>query len=124
MKHKVKIILLVAVIIIALSFFLKRLKQPATYSVESTVFVDPQANKAFLLVMPAGESLKYPIQSPLTGGDAYPAYRCTKDGTIFGVANSNVTPKCPVCGSTEVVIPEIPSGKDNMDVPNPVHIIK
>ncbi len=121
MKKIAGIVAVVVLIVIAGLIFKKNMNPPVQ-SVQSSVFVDTRANKIFYLAIPLGTEMRYPLQSPLSGGDAYPAYKCTKDGTVFAVKNTGVSPKCPVCGSTEAVAPEIPAGQTEMDIQGPVTI--
>ncbi|MBN1445543.1 MAG: hypothetical protein JW957_05505 [Candidatus Omnitrophica bacterium] len=124
MKPIVKQILLVLVILIALSLLAKQMK-PKTYTVSDRVLVDIQANKLFIKKIDSANA-EYPVSSPFSEGkNAYPAYTCMKDGTIFAVKSEKPGEgsKCPVCGSTdEIVSAFLPEGQESKDVPGPVQI--
>ncbi len=135
MKQKLIQVGLIVVILIALGFVVKQLK-PKPYTYER-ILVDTVANKVFSQTITVGQAMEMPAASPFSEGkNAYPAYKCLKDGTIFAFEEPAVsqdappvnpdlmTPKCPVCGSTEVTIPELPEGQKSMDVPGPVQIVK
>jgi len=129
MKEKLLPVILVIIILAALGFIVKQAipKKP----VYEIILVDVKAKKIFKQKMSIGQQMVYPIKSPYSGEKtAYPAYKCTKCGTIFAFvpyipkspedeATMNpdlMMPKCPKCGAIEVTIPEIPEGKKEIDV--------
>lgn len=135
MKQKLAQVGLIVVILVALGLVAKSVK-PKPYTYEK-LLVDVQANKVFLQKVVVGQNLEIPTSSPFSEGkNAYPVYKCMKDNTIFAFeepafspdaqsADSAVMiPKCPVCGSMEIDIPDLPAGQQSIDVPGPVQIVK
>lgn len=135
MKQKLAQIGLIVVILVALGFVVKQLR-PKPYTYERTL-VDVQANKVFAQKVVVGQAMEIPADSPFSEGkNAYPVYKCTKDGTFFAFVEpafspdapppdpDTIMPKCPVCGGMEITIPELPEGQKSMDVPGPVQIVK
>ncbi|MBN1445766.1 MAG: hypothetical protein JW957_06640 [Candidatus Omnitrophica bacterium] len=139
MKQKLAQIGLIVVIIVALGFVVKQLK-PKQYGGYERMMVDVVANKVFITKVKAGEVLEFPTTSPYSEGkNAYPVLKCMKDGTIFaydepkpvptgeGAADLppvEAVPVCPVCGSNEIGLVEMPEGQKVMDVPGPVQVAK
>ncbi len=118
---KGKIIGLVVVILIALGFIVKQ-AMPKKYTYE-TVLLDTEKKILYKAKIPAGT--KFPVKSPYSGKKtAYPAYQCLEDGTIFPyvpppppkegepVPPDFGIPRCPKDGSTNVTVPQIPEGKE------------
>ncbi len=135
MKQKLAQIGLIVVIVVALGFVVKQLK-PKPYTYER-ILVDVQASKVFSQKMVVGQAFEFPADSPFSEGkNAYPVYKCMKDGTVFAFEEPSFSPdappanpdammpKCPVCGSMEITMPELPEGQKSMDVPGPVTIVK
>lgn len=133
MKNRVKkvisLVLSVTVVVLALWFITKQFQKDEEPKIlaKELILVDAQVNKIFVWTLPATQEFEFPIPSPFTQKDtAYPAYKCLKCGAIFGTEGyiSKELPVCPVCGSREISIPEIPQGQKDMDIPGPVKIVK
>ncbi len=117
---KGKIVVLVLVILLAVGFIVKQ-AMPKKYTYEA-VLLDTEAKVLYKTKLPAG--VKFPVKSPYSGKKtAYPAYRCTKDGTIFPyipppppkegeeIPPEYGIPRCPKDGSLDVEVPRLPEGK-------------
>jgi len=140
MNQKVKGIILVVVILVALGFVAKNLTRPADQAIKvyEEVLVDVAANKVFLQELDITKVDAFPIESPYSEGkNAYPALQCESDGTICAhrvsrtAPDTEVTdpgqvagpPKCPVCGNILMSKPQLPEGVKEMDVEGPVKIV-
>lgn len=137
MKQRVVQIVLIVVILIALGFIVNHLRPKSHQYTYEQVLVDVTANKVFTQKFSLDKAPEFPVESPFSEGrNAYPVYKCMKDGTIFAFAEPKfdegapppnpdaIMPRCPVCGGFEVIVPELPEGQDSMDVPGPVQIVK
>ena len=145
MENKGKVVGLIVVILIALGFMIQRVMKSnkgGTVETVTQVLVDVKANKLFanpIKIGPAGpvEKVAFPSTSPFSeGNNAYPALQCPKDKTIFALDAKEVkegetppdpllmVPRCPVCGNSDLVAPELPKGQRSMDLPGPVQIVK
>jgi len=140
MNQKVKGVVLVAIILVAIGFIARNLTRPANKPVQvyEEVLVDVVANKVFLQELDITKVDAFPIASPYSEGkNAYPALQCENDGTIcahrlnISAPDTEVTdpgqvagpPKCPVCGNILMSKPQLPEGVKEMDVEGPVKIV-
>ena len=135
-KQKLLQAVLVVIIIIALGLVAKQIRSTASTSPTTydKIMVDTQANKVFIQPTVVSALTEIPADSPFSEGkNAYPAFQCKKDGTVFAYVepapdNSPnavpVGPRCPVCGSSDVMPPQLPAGQKSMDVPGPVQVVK
>jgi len=135
-KQKLLQAVLVVIIIIALGIVAKQIRprastSPTTYD---RIMVDTKANKVFIQPTVVSASTEIPAGSPFSQGkNAYPAFQCVKDGTVFAyeepapstdVNAAPMGPRCPVCGSSDVMPPQLPAGQKSMDVSGPVQVVK
>ncbi len=128
MKRTLAQIGLVVIIVIALGFVVKQLKPRQSVGYER-VLVDVKANKVFIATFKPGEALSFPAKSPYSeGNNAYPVFKCLKDGTIFAydasLSGEDAIPVCPVCSGFEITTVEPPAGQKVMDIPGPVPVAK
>ncbi|HIE43632.1 MAG TPA: hypothetical protein EYP78_02405 [Candidatus Omnitrophica bacterium] len=126
--QKAKVIILTIIILIAVGFIVKQL-MPKKY-VYTRILVDVEAKKIFKKSFVAGHRYEFPVESPYSKGkNAYPAYQCREDGTVFAfvpviietpeevpIDPEATVPRCPTDGSTNVTIPEIPEGEEFITV--------
>jgi hypothetical protein len=134
MKDKALPVILILIILVAIGFVVKQSK-PKQYTYKVTL-VDTQAGKIFKKEMVAGKVPEYPADSPYSEGkNSYPVYECMEDGTIFAFVPvysedpeamdpEASMPRCPVCGSFEITVPQIPEGQEAIDVEGEIQIVK
>jgi hypothetical protein len=128
-KQKVVGVVAAILIVVAVIAIVVQLR-PERYTYNQTL-IDTEAKTIFRQEFTAGEAVEFPIESPFSDGrNAYPVYQCNQDGTIFAYIPYTLgpeeeeappppemmMPKCPVCGSIDVIVPEIPEGQDSIKV--------
>ena len=126
--------LLLIIIVIALGFVARQLRTGVSTSAATydRIMVDIQANKIFIQPTVVSAPAPVPADSPFSAGkNAYPAFKCMKDGTIFAYEEpalspgaQQVGPRCPVCGGSDIMPPQLPAGQKSMDITGPVQTVK
>ena len=132
--QKVKMVILIVIILISLSFIVYRLI-PKRYTYLATL-VDVETGKVFRKKMKAGR-IEFPIDSPYSKKKtAYRAHKCSECGAVFAYNPppppespeempllDYFMPKCPVCGSMDFGVPQIPEDQKFIQLEEEVIIV-